>query len=202
MTLRLRPFQPADLDGIADVCVRTGAAGEDARGLYSDDSILGDVYATPYAVFDPDLAFVVTDGHRVQGYVLAVADTARFAEWFRAEWMPLFDARHGVDVDRGWSPDEVSLREEAHHPERMLIAELDEYPAHLHIDLLPEAQGHGLGRRLIDLERAALRGRGVSAVHLGLDPANTRARTFYEHLGFHELASSTPDEPLFGIATS
>ncbi|MCI2957728.1 GNAT family N-acetyltransferase [Agromyces atrinae] len=202
MTLRLRPFQPADLDGIADVCVRTGAAGEDARGLYSDDGILGDVYATPYAVFDPDLAFVATDGHRVQGYVLAVADTARFAEWFRTEWMPLFDARHGVDVDPGWSPDEVSLRAEAHDPERMLIAELDDYPAHLHIDLLPDAQGQGLGRRLIDLERAALRGRGVSAVHLGLDPANAKARTFYEHLGFHELASSTPDEPLFGIATS
>ena len=36
-----------------------------------------------------------------------------------------------------------------------------EYPAHLHIDLLPELQGQGWGRRLIDTLVAALRERGV-----------------------------------------
>ncbi len=34
------------------------------------------------------------------------------------------------------------------HPERMLIPELADYPAHLHIRLLPEFQGQGWGRQL------------------------------------------------------
>ena len=72
----------------------------------------------------------------------------------------------------------------------MRIAELADYPAHLHIDLLPELQGLGFGRRLIDTLRAALAARGVAAVHLGMDAANTGARAFYARLGFHELPSS------------
>ena len=75
----------------------------------------------------------------------------------------------------------------------MRIAELAEYPAHLHIDLLPELQGQGFGRRLIDTLRAALAARGVPAVHLGMDAANTGARAFYDRLGFHELPSSTAE---------
>ena len=86
-------------------------------------------------------------------------------------------------------------------PRRMLIAEVDDYPAHLHIDLLPELQGRGFGRRLIDTLCAELARRGVPAVHLGMDAANTGARAFYDRLGFHELPSSRPDAPLLGIAT-
>jgi GNAT superfamily N-acetyltransferase len=96
---------------------------------------------------------------------------------------------------------EAQLIADGGDPERMRMVELHAYPAHLHIDLLPGLQGRGLGRRLIDRLRAALADRGVPAVHLGLDPANTGARAFYERLGFHELPSSRADAPLLGIAT-
>jgi len=66
----------------------------------------------------------------------------------------------------------------------MVLPELAGYPAHLHIDLLPGYQGHGLGRRLMDAFLAELRARGVGSVHLGMDPANTGARAFYDRLGF------------------
>ena len=107
-------------------------------------------------------------------------------------------------ADRARDPafTEAELIEAGVDPERMRIAELAEYPAHLHIDLLPELQGQGFGRRLIDTLRAALAARGVPAVHLGMDAANTGARAFYDRLGFHELASSTPQSPLLGITTT
>ena len=73
----------------------------------------------------------------------------------------------------------------------MLIAEVDDYPAHLHIDLLPELQGQGLGppphRHAAGRARRA---RACPRVHLGMDAANTGARAFYDRLGFHELPSS------------
>ena len=66
-------------------------------------------------------------------------------------------------------------------------SELDErYPSHLHIDLLPEAQGQGFGRRLIERLIGQLDERGSSGVHLGVSKANHRAIAFYRHVGFVE----------------
>ena len=64
-----------------------------------------------------------------------------------------------------------------------------QYPAHLHIDLLPETQGQGLGRRLIETLFAELRRRGVKGLHLGMNPENTGAAAFYERLGMQRLPS-------------
>jgi ribosomal protein S18 acetylase RimI-like enzyme len=64
---------------------------------------------------------------------------------------------------------------------------IERYPAHLHIDLLPRVQGHGNGRRMIDVLVAALQAADVPGVHLGVAAANTRAIGFYEHVGFRTL---------------
>ena len=78
---------------------------------------------------------------------------------------------------------------------------LAEYPAHLHIDLLPRLQGRGVGRRLVDTLLDALRRRGVPGVHLGVDAANTRAIGFYEHVGFAPIGPDHDgsDGWLFGL---
>lgn len=200
----IRPYQPDDRDGVALVCLRTAAGGGDATGVYSDDTLMPEVFALPYVDYAPELAFVVSDGQRVVGYVLGVADTAAFIEWWKREWAPGFAARHpspGAPTAHEPGFTEAQLIEAGVNPERLRIPELDEYPAHLHIDLLPELQGRGFGRRLIDTLRAALAARGVPGVHLGLDAANVGARAFYDRLGFRELPSSRPQEPLLGIET-
>ncbi len=210
----IRPYRPADRDGVIEVCLRTAAGGGDASGVYSDDALMPEVFALPYLAFAPDLAFVVDDGStgaqrperggRILGYVIGVADTRAFVEWWKREWGPGFRERHpapGPPTRHDPAFTEQQLLAAGSDPERMLIAEVDAYPAHLHIDLLPELQGQGFGRRLIGTLRAALAERGVPAVHLGMDAANTGARAFYDRLGFHELPSSTPDSPLLGIST-
>lgn len=210
----IRPYRAADRDGVAEVCLRTAAGGGDATGVYSDDALMPEVFALPYVEFAPELAFVVVEqsadsvvrggAERVLGYVLGVADTRAFVDWWKREWSPGFRARHPAPgPPTGHEPGftEHQLLSAGNDPDRMLIAEVDAYPAHLHIDLLPELQGQGFGRRLIDTLRAALAERGVPAVHLGMDAANTGARAFYDRLGFHELPSSTPYAPLLGIAT-
>jgi ribosomal protein S18 acetylase RimI-like enzyme len=201
----VRAYRPSDRDDVIEVCLRTAAGGGDATGVYSDDALMPEVFVLPYVEYAPELAFVVDDGSgRVLGYVIGVTDTRAFVEWWKREWTPGFRARHpSAGAPTGHNPGftEEQLLEAGINPERMLIAEVDEYPAHLHIDLLPELQGQGFGRRLIDTLRGALADRGVSAVHLGMDAANTGARAFYDRLGFHELPSSRPEAPLLGIAT-
>ncbi|MBG6237125.1 ribosomal protein S18 acetylase RimI-like enzyme [Mycetocola sp. CAN_C7] len=181
----IRPYEPADRADVADICVRTGDGGADATGQYSSDALLPDIYALPYVDREPELAFVVDDGSRAVGYILGTADTRAFARWFDDEWwaaatssMPPADAS---DAER-------SIVASAGNPERMLIAAVDDYPAHLHIDLLPEAQGGGLGRRLVEALVSALAERGVTGLHLVVAASNTSAHAFYLRVGFTELA--------------
>ena len=59
----IRSYHSEDLDAVYDICVRTGDAGGDARGRYSTDRLLGDVWAGPYVVLEPEHAYVLDDGH-------------------------------------------------------------------------------------------------------------------------------------------
>ena len=138
-----------------------------------DPAILADVYAAPYLRFDPSLAWVVDEGAGAEGYIIATADSADFERFYRDEWV------RGVE----------------HDP---LIAEVDDYPAHLHIDLLPRVQGSGYGRALIEVLVTELRARGIRGLHLRMDPTNIGAKAFYLRIGFAELSSSSPENPVLG----
>lgn len=190
-TVAIRPYRPEDRDDLYDVCVRTGHEGGDARALYADQDLLPDIFAGPYAHLEPDLAFVVDDGTRVVGYVVGAADTVAFVRRFRDEWLPAVEGRHprpkGVPV----TADEEMARL-LHWPERMVVPELAGYPAHLHIDLLPEYQRAGYGRGLMERLLSSLAARGTGAVHLGMVTANTPARAFYDRLGFQEIPVVDP----------
>lgn len=179
----VRPYRPADRAAVYDVCVRTADAGEDARGRWSTDDLMPDLFAGPYVDLEPERAFVLDDGGQAVGYVLGTADTAGFVRAWRAEWLPRLAPRHPAPPDPPRTAEEAMVAL-LHRPERMLVPELAGHPAHLHVDLLPAYQGAGWGRALIERFCAAVAPAGV---HLGVDPANTRARGFYDRLGFTEL---------------
>ncbi|WP_225849061.1 GNAT family N-acetyltransferase [Streptomyces sp. HPF1205] len=204
-TATVRPYRPGDLPALYDICLRTAEAGEDATPNYAprDHELLGAIFAAPYAVLEPELTFVVDDGHgQAVGYSLGTGDTAGFARRFREEWLPRVADRWPAPEGEPAGPAEV-MAGLLHAPERMVVPALAGYPAHLHIDLLPDFQGAGLGRALMETFLAALAARGVPAVHLGMVTVNTRARAFYDRLGFHEIA--VPDAGVLtylGRATS
>ncbi|GHB58719.1 acetyltransferase [Streptomyces viridiviolaceus] len=193
-TAAIRPYRPGDAPALDDICVRTAHNGQDSRPFYADPGILPVIFAAPYVHLDPSLAFVLDDGHgRAVGYILGTADTPRFAEEFRSTWLPRVADRHPAPEGPPRTPDEV-MAGLLHRPERMIVPELAAYPAHLHIDLLPGWQGRGHGRALMRTFLRALRGRGVPAVHLVMATANTRARAFYDRMGFHEIEVPDPGE--------
>lgn len=197
--MEVRPYRPDDVRDLYDVCVRTGDAGGDATGLYSTDDLLPDIFLGPYLELEPDLAFVVDTGERAAGYVVGTADTERFVRDHRRAWVPRFATAY-PRADPPSDPEE-RLVVLGHRPEAMLDLAHEGFPAHLHIDLLPEVQGRGFGRVLIRTFLDALRARGVPGVHLGVSAENTSAIRFYERLGFTPLAP--PGETVvLGLPTS
>ena len=183
----IRPFRPGDEPELAEICVRTADAGQDATGIFRDDMLWADNFVLPYVARHPELAFVVeTDDGRVAGYIVAAPDTDAFYRWFSESWWPSVRHRYPVagagERERGI----IAYGESRAPGEEWHAAE---YPVHLHIDLLPELQGQGLGRRLIDTLVAALEGAGVSGVHLAASADNAGAVSFYPRVGFTELPS-------------
>jgi ribosomal protein S18 acetylase RimI-like enzyme len=183
----IRPYRPTDRAAVAEICIRTGDAGADARRKYPDPDLLPAIFALPYVELEPELAFVLDDGGTAVGYVLGTADTARFVERFRREWLPVVAPRYPLPTGGPATPADGFVRL-LHQPERMLVPEVADHPAHLHIDLLPSHQGRGFGRRLMTECLTALGRAGVARVHLGMATSNTRARAFYDRLGFREIA--------------
>lgn len=188
---KIRPYRPGDRDAIYDVCLRTADAGQDATALYTDPELVGDVFAGPYAYLEPDFAFVLDNGERAVGYVLGTPDTARFVKAMRELWLPLVGSRHPEPQGPPNTRDE-QMASLLHHPEDIRV--LDDYPAHLHIDLLPDYQRSGFGRQLINTVLNAFAQAGVPRVYLAMLTANTPARAFYDRLGFHEIDVPDPGE--------
>lgn len=182
----IRPYQDRDLPALYDICVRTGRSGADATDLYPDPQLLGAVFAAPYATLEPELTFVLDDGQRAVGYVLGTADSATFARRLRAEWLPTQTARFPEPTGE-ITTDEQRARYALYHPERFLNPEFADYPAHLHIDLLPSHQRGGFGRALMTRFLDTLRERGVPGVHLAMGRANVNAYAFYQRMGFQEV---------------
>ncbi|GAB3797092.1 N-acetyltransferase [Humibacter antri] len=183
----IRPYRSSDRDAVYEICLKTGRSGEDATGWLENDDVLPDIYALPYVDLAPETAFVVDVDGRAHGYILGVADTAAFVDRLRTDWLPGFESKYPLTGDD--TPTQRFVRD-ARRPERMLIPELDDYPAHLHIDLLPDLQGQGLGRMLVHTLTAELRSRGVPGVWLEYGVDNVNAGAFYRRLGFTPLPSS------------
>ena len=69
----------------------------------------------------------------------------------------------------------------------IFINEINDFIAHLHIDILPICQGKGFGRQLIQKFLDQLQVFGVGGVHLIVSKENSSAIGFYLHIGFQEL---------------
>lgn len=136
----------------------------------------------PYLYGPGCVALVWDEGSGAVGYVVGTVDTIAFQRWFVEKWWPsLRDRRPRTEADRWLLPS-------AADPERMISSVVEEYPAHLHIDLHPDAQGKGIGRALMEAWLAELHQREVAGVHLVAPRDNAGAQAFYPRVGFTPIA--------------
>ena len=189
----IRRYQPDDLDHLYRICLQTADNGGDATALFRDPRLPGHVYAAPYAIFEPSLAFVAGDGDGVAGYVVAALDSSAFARRLERDWWPALRADYPEPPPA--QAEVLSLPEQdafsnIHHPWGANDELGGRYPSHLHIDILPRLQGRGIGRQLIAALTSALREQGSPGVHLLVGRGNQRAAGFYRHVGFSELPAS------------
>ena len=199
-------MRPTDLPYLYDICVLTAASGSDARSVFSDPFIPGQYYAAPYAACDNRCVLVlegdVPGGTKPLGYILGTPDTQAYQQWFDRNWRPAAAALYcnipkvgpNEPGQLGYSVDEKSIRALFTQPFDVLPQQLEAYPGHIHIDILPAAQGVGWGRALMDAFSVRLKSLGCPGFHLGVDKRNAAGIAFYRRYGMVLL-----QEPEWGL---
>ena len=187
--LSIRPARPEDEAAAYYICLKTGDHGRDGEPFYGDDpDALGRIFVGPYVAFEPDLGLVLEDEHGVCGYSFGAFNSRAFYARYEAEWRPQLCARYPMPQGdpASWTRAQT-VHSWYHHPDYYCPEPYEEYPSHLHIDLLARARGRGYGRRMLERVMNTLRQRGSPGAHLGVSMLNLPAVGFYERLGFREL---------------
>jgi ribosomal protein S18 acetylase RimI-like enzyme len=190
--LQLRLFEPRDLAALYAISLATGHAGGDASHLYADGQLVGHIYAAPYASLQPDFAFVVEDGDGVGGFVVGTLDTALWESRLEQIWWPDLRRRYACPCGAPelWTIDE-KRHAMIHHPEHAPVDVVRDYPAHIHLNLLPRLQRRGVGVRLLAMWLESARARDANAIHIGVNHRNAGALTFWKRQGFLPLATAS-----------
>ena len=196
MKLKIRKYHMTDLSSLYRICLLTGYNGNDATPFLKDPDLVGHLFAAPYAIFDPDLCFVLVKDSVPSGYILGTRDSIKFYEQCEKKWFSKLRERYPQPGEKDNSLEANFIRHL--HTDQVIMEEwLKDYPAHLHIDILPIAQGKGYGRRLIEIFFNELQSKNIQGVHLTVSNSNQNAIGFYKKLGLQQL-KDLGDSTVFG----
>ena len=202
MALQIRPYQPPDRAGVRQICCDTADAGQPVERFFPDREVFGDLLTNYYTEHEPQSVFVAENDGEVVGYLTGCLDTKRFVRVMARRIVPAVLLKA---LFRGtlWHPQTVRLL----RPNLPMwlkggyrnSAPLDDYPAHLHVNVREGFRGQRLGQRLVEAFCERARAAGVRGVHAGVSAENPRASHFFQDQGFVELQREhrfrKPDDP-------
>ncbi|KAF8754715.1 FR47-like protein [Rhizoctonia solani] len=189
----VRPVTPADRPVLSRICLLTGDAGQSAEGEYHYSELLGLVYAEPYAVVEPHFGFVLVDNVSgdVVGYVIGTTDTRAFERNIENDWYKGLRGKYTKDpYPQGSTSSDKHMINLIHNPDTAPDEIIAVSQAHIHIDLLPAAQGQGWGTKLMGKAVEYLKSQGNDSLFVGIDSRNARARSFYLAIGFEGVKTA------------
>jgi GNAT superfamily N-acetyltransferase len=179
----IRTFREADRVELHALFARVGE-GSPTESLWGHLESEAAMYLDPYLELLPDSVFLAEADGALVGYLTGCPDTAAFP----SETTRMTDAirRYRLMVKRG--PAAFFARSIAD----LVLAKIrrqplsgdftdPRWPAHLHINVAPEARGTGAAHGLM---RAWLDQLGSTGCHLQTLRENVRATTFFERMGF------------------
>jgi GNAT superfamily N-acetyltransferase len=191
--VRVRKFRRGDMPAVRDICVATArmkSSQAPAPWLFAR------YWTDYYTRFEPSHALVAvgTDG-RVVGYLLGCHDTREYRQRMKRTVLPSLLMRAVVTGAISHPASRTFIVKRlgawaAPEPDRPGL--LIKFPAHIHINMLPEVQGKGGGQALMERFFAEAREAGVKGVHLETMASNIQASRFFIRAGFREFARLYP----------
>ena len=194
--MEIRTFGESDRAALSDLFGRAGE-GSPSGSLWGHEESEAAVYLTPYMDLEPDSLFIAVVDGALTGYLTGCLDSFAFpSETERMEqamrkYRLIFRARTAAFFARGLFDVAISAIRR-----QRTAADFDDarWPAHLHINVLPQVRGTGVGRALMTRWFERLMESGSRGCHLQTLVENNRAVLFFERMGF-ERHGPTPLVP-------
>lgn len=181
--MTIRKYTKEDFEATKYVCIHDMLKEE---GLENLIDYVETMFCRYYLEKEPESCFVAVDENdKPIGYVYGAKDYDRYQENF-SEYI-----NHVAEIENRrflWE----ALTEMYDHA----IYKKD-YPAHLHIDILPDYQSKGIGSRLINAFCEFLKEENIRGVMLIVGSDNLGARRFYERNSF-TLLQEQPTGAVYG----
>lgn len=198
---RVRLYRRTDRAAVREICIATAWMGEPGGERIADDWIWAEYWTRYFTDREPCHCWVAEDtsSSRVIGYLTGTASAARFESYVpfvlpsiigrvilkRLLWKAA-SRRAILSTLRSLARGELAVRHSI----------VRNYPATLHLNLLPAARGHGLGFRLAEAFLDAMRSEGVPGVHAQTLSLNEGIAHFNRRLGFQPVQS----QPILAFA--
>ena len=169
----IRPYEPKDKENVRNVCLATGPANayEPKERIF-----LLACFCDYYIENEPEHCFVVENAAgEAAGYIFCAENYKSYRRVFKKEYVKRAEAAgliKGIYALFTGVP---------------LWFFAQKYPAHLHIDILPELQRQGAGTALMNALFEKLKAGNVPGVMLVCGANNQKGRGFYNKYGFHKL---------------
>ena len=182
--MTIRPYESKDKEAVHFVHLNSdGPCKSTKRGINFGFA----VYCDYYIEKEPDNCFVAVDENdRAIGYIISAENFDRF--------YPVFLSEYRTRIAK-W---EYKRRKSALKSVESQNKYKEDYPAHLHIDILPEYHHQGLGTKLMDTLCEHLREKNVKGVMFTVWHKNYNAIKFYEKYGF-ELIETKETTLVYGL---
>ena len=182
--ISIRKYEEKDSENVKFACLNA----EGYNSITDDDTanLVLHTFCEYYIEREPDNCFVVDDDGRAVGFIISAESFEPYKKALHEEYCekvkPLGEERYN------WSKASTEIHEKFK----------DEYPAHFHINILPEYQRVGAGGKLINTLFEHYKNKGVKGVMLCCSAANDVGLGFYKKYGFKVL-EETKDDVAFGM---
>jgi ribosomal protein S18 acetylase RimI-like enzyme len=208
MGFSIRPVTIEDSEALSRICLLTANYGTSAEHLHHHHELPGLIYALPYVNLPTTFGFVLvfneesgSEKEEVVGYVLGTWDTSVFIEAGEKDWYPPLRIKYPLNSPERTENDQIYIST-IHRKAIPSIVILEFSPAHIHIDILPQAQRQGWGKKLIGQAVAFLSNHdlNIKGLWVGIDPRNEEGMKFYQKIG--GAYYQTPDGEYFTLKFS
>lgn len=167
----IKRYEKKDYDGVRFVCLNS--EGKEITGNLGE--FILHTFCDYYIENEPENCFVLDDNNKTVGYIICAENYDQYKEIFDREYLPL--TKPLGEENYKWACESTVLQNKYKK----------DYPAHLHIDILPEYQRHGWGGKLLTTLFDHLRVKGIKGAMLTAGTSNVNAGKFYRKYGFEQL---------------
>lgn len=184
----IRPYEEKDKENVRFVCLNSEGP---CRMTESEQKYILTTYCNYYLENEGRNCFVAADENdKAIAYIICTEDYDAYKKIFDEEYVSRLDEDMVV-----WG---FNAREGALGSTKLQEKYKKDFPAHLHIDVLPEYHRQGIGHKLVDTLSAHLRAKGICGVMLTVGSKNERGKAFYNKYGF-EFLEQDGDDVAFGL---